>query len=142
MKFGFPMASTITIIAWGMLEFKEAYVDAGEWNNAVDMVKWGTDYFIKAHPSVYELWIQVGDGKADHSYWGHAETMDMKRPAYKIDKDNPGSEVAGETAAAMAAVSIIFRDIDIEYSKILLRHASELFHFAYKYRYASYLRQT
>ena len=32
-----------------------------------------------------------------------------RRPAYKIDTSNPGSDLAGEVSAAMAASSIAFR---------------------------------
>ena len=51
----------------------------------------------------------MGDGYVDHSYWGRPEDMTMSRPAYAIDQWNGGSEVAAETAAAMAAASIVFR---------------------------------
>jgi hypothetical protein len=51
----------------------------------------------------------VGDGYADHSYWGRPEDMTMARPAWAITTSAPGSELAGETAAAMAAASILFK---------------------------------
>ena len=35
----------------------------------------------------------------------------MPRPAYKITASRPGSDVAGDTAAAFAAGSIVFKDI-------------------------------
>ena len=56
--------------------------------------------------------------------------MTMARPAWKIDENNPGSDLAGETAAAMAAASILFQDSDPDYSAELLSHAKELFTFA------------
>ena len=51
----------------------------------------------------------MGDGNADHSYWGRPEDMTMARPAWAITTSAPGSELAGETAAAMAAASILFK---------------------------------
>src|SRR3712207_7001420 len=42
-------------------------------------------------------------GDDDHKWWGPAEVMPMARPAYKIDATCGGSELAAETAAAMAA---------------------------------------
>ena len=62
------------------------------------------------------------------------EEKKVKRPSFKIDQDNPGSDLAGETAAALAAASIVFRDVDLEYSTKLLKHARELFTFADLYR--------
>ena len=35
--------------------------------------------------------------------------MTMARPAFAITTSSPGSELAGETAAAMAAASILFK---------------------------------
>ena len=52
--------------------------------------------------------------------------MTTDRRAYKIDRNNPGSDLAGETAAAMAAASIVFRRSDPSYSAELLRHAHEV----------------
>lgn len=79
--------------------------------------------------------LKVGGGGPDHSYWGRAEDMKMKRPAFKITQKNPGTELAAETAAALAAISIIFRKEDPSYSKKLVKHAEELYEFADKYRY-------
>ena len=54
--------------------------------------------------------IQVGNGGADHAYWGRAEDMTMDRPAYKLTTSKPGSDLAAETAAAMAAGYMVFRN--------------------------------
>ena len=51
---------------------------------------------------------QVGNGDLDHAYWGRPEDMTMNRPAYSVTTSAPGSDVAGETAAALAAGSIAF----------------------------------
>ncbi|XP_071479249.1 uncharacterized protein [Diadema antillarum] len=133
-KFGFPMASSVTILAWGIIDFETAYRQAGEYYNALDSVKWATDYFIKCHVGHNEFYGQVGDIDADHAWWGRPEELTMARPAWKITTSNPGSDLAGETAAALAAASIVFRDSDLSYSNTLLWHASELYNFAYNYR--------
>ncbi|RZS00205.1 hypothetical protein BHM03_00029867 [Ensete ventricosum] len=52
--------------------------------------------------------------------------MTTSRQAYKIDAEHPGSEVAGETAAAMAAASMVFQGINPHYSHVLLHHAQEV----------------
>ena len=78
--------------------------------------------------------IQVGDGNADHSQWTRVEDMTIPRPSYKLDAQNPGSDLAGETAAALAAASIAFEDSDPDYAAQLLSHAKEIFTFADTYR--------
>ena len=45
-----------------------------------------------------------------------------------------GSDVAGETAAALAAASIVFRNVDPTYSNRLLTSARQLFDFANRFR--------
>lgn len=49
--------------------------------------------------------------------------MDTPRSVFKVDKNSPGSDVAGETAAALAAASLVFRRVDPSYSKLLARRA-------------------
>ena len=56
--------------------------------------------------------------------------MTMARPAYSITTSKPGSDLAGETAAALAAASILFKTADAAYSENLLTHAKQLFDFA------------
>ncbi len=133
-KFGFPMASTATMLAWSVYEYREGYEQSGQLEEILDNIRWATDYFMKAHTAPNELYGQIGNGTADHNWWGPAEVMPMQRPAYKIDTAHPGSDLAGETAAALAASSIIFRDSDSAYADKLLRHAKELYDFADQYR--------
>jgi endoglucanase len=44
-----------------------------------------------------------------------------------INSTNPSSEILGETAAALAAGSIIFKDSNLDYSAKLLDHAKDLY---------------
>jgi len=135
-KFGFPMAFSMTTLTWGLIEFEDAIDACGELENYLDTIKWGTDYFIKAHTAPNEYWGQVGNGGIDHSWWGPAELMPLNRPAYKIDASAPGTDLAMETAAALAAASIVFdgRKGYANYSSILLAHAQQLFSFGDTYR--------
>ena len=133
-KFGLPMASSATLLAWGIVDYRSAYTSSGLLNTALDEIKWATDYFIKAHTATNELYVQVGDGAADHNWWGPAEVMQMSRPSAKVTTTCPGSDVAGETAAALAAASIAFRPTDATYANTLLTHAEQLYNFADLYR--------
>ena len=129
-KFGFPMAATTTLLAWGGIEYRTAYSNAGQLTHLLNNLRYVNDYFIKAHPSASVLWGQVGNGGADHGWWGSAEVMPMARPAYKIDATCGGSDLAAETAAAMAASSVVFRPTDAAYADTLLGHARQLYQFA------------
>jgi endoglucanase len=133
-KFGLPMAASATMLAWGIVDYRSAYTSTGQLNTALDQLRWATDYFIKAHPSANELYGQVGNGGQDHAWWGPAEVMQMARPAYRVTTACPGSDLAGETAAALAAASIAFRPTDATYANTLLTHARQLYSFADTYR--------
>ncbi|WOK98216.1 hypothetical protein Cni_G06926 [Canna indica] len=135
-KFGFPMAYTATILSWSILEYGDqmSAVNVDQLELALDALKWITDYLINAHPSDNVLYVQVGDPDKDHSCWQRPETMSEERPSIQINRTNPGTEVAAETAAAMAAASLVFKNINTSYSDLLLQHAQKLFTFADTYR--------
>ncbi|KAI8767426.1 endoglucanase E-4 [Biomphalaria glabrata] len=135
-KFGLPMASTTTVLLWSILKFKDGYVQSGQLNNAMDQVKWTLDYFLKGwNPQTKQLVAQVGDGRADHSYWGRPEDMTMPRPCQFINETINGSDIAAETAAALAAGSIAFKENgDAAYSTQLLTAAESLYSFAKTHR--------
>jgi hypothetical protein len=133
-KFGLPMAASATLLAWGAVEYRDAYVRCQQLEALLDNLRWATDYFLKCHTGPTEFYGQVGLGHADHAWWGPAEVMPMKRPAFKITAEKPGSDLAGETAAALAAASIVFRPTDAAYAATLLKHARELYTFADQHR--------
>ncbi|WP_433532156.1 glycoside hydrolase family 9 protein [Micromonospora sp. CA-263727] len=129
-KFGFPMAFSATMLAWGAVEYRAGYVASGQLTHLLNNLRYVNDYFVKAHPSPNVLYGQVGRGDDDHKWWGPAEVMPMARPAYKIDASCGGADLAGETAAAMAASSMVFRPTDAAYADKLLTHARQLYTFA------------
>jgi endoglucanase len=46
--------------------------------------------------------------------------MDTPRTAHQVNTSSPGTEIAAETAAALAAASIVFRAHDPAYAEKLL----------------------
>ncbi|MGK7895671.1 MAG: glycoside hydrolase family 9 protein, partial [Xenococcus sp. (in: cyanobacteria)] len=140
-KFGFPMAASMTMLAWGGEQYGDAYDKIGQKDELLDTVKWGTDYFLKTYDdkgtadvSDDVLYGQVGNGQADHSFWGPPERMTMNRPTYQIDAQNPGSDLAGEYAASMASASILFRSSNPAYADQLLTQAKKVYEFAETYK--------
>ena len=129
-KFNLPMAYSAAVLGWSVYEDKAAYEQSGQLEYILGDIRWVTDYLIKCHPEPEVYYYQVGDGNADHSWWGPCEVMTMNRPSYKVTKDNPGSAVVGEAAAALAIASIVFQDTDKDYSKLCLDHAKSLYAFA------------
>lgn len=87
------------------------------------MVKLGSCGCILGTFDLGVLYLQVGDANKDHACWERPEDMDTPRNVFKVDKNSPGSEVAAETAAALASASLVFRRSDPTYSNLLLTRA-------------------
>ncbi|XP_077866394.1 endoglucanase E-4-like [Saccoglossus kowalevskii] len=132
-KFGLPMAASLTNLAWGMIQFEDAYRAANAWNYGLDGIRWAADYFVKCHVEDNTFYYQVADPGVDHAYWGRPEEMTDYRPSYLVNASLPGSDVAGETAAALAASSILFKETDPVYAALLLNHSKTLFNFSATY---------
>jgi endoglucanase len=140
-KFNFPMAYSVTTLAWGGIAYYDAYQKSDQLDDLSQNIKWVTDYLLNSfandNPGEYVLYGQVGNGKLDHKWWGSAEVVnyEMERPAYKIDTSCPGTDLAAETSAALASSSILFRkNGDTAYADLLVDKAEKLFDFANSYR--------
>uniref|UniRef100_A0A1D1XZN2 Endoglucanase n=1 Tax=Anthurium amnicola TaxID=1678845 RepID=A0A1D1XZN2_9ARAE len=135
-KFHFPMAFSMTLLSWSVIEYSQKYKELGEYDHVREHIKWGTDYLLRTFNSsatnIDKIYSQVGTAKNgsttpdDHYCWMRPEDMDYDRPVETITS---GPDLAGEMAAAMAAASIVFRDDDA-YSKKLVKAGAALYRFA------------
>eukprot|EP01111_Echinosteliopsis_oligospora_P009538 TRINITY_DN2812_c0_g1_i1.p1 TRINITY_DN2812_c0_g1~~TRINITY_DN2812_c0_g1_i1.p1 ORF type:complete len:616 (+),score=213.81 TRINITY_DN2812_c0_g1_i1:83-1930(+) len=133
-KFAYPLAYTLTTLSWAFLEGSDAIQACGQTNNYRDAIRWGMDWMIKAHPSPSVFWAQVGNGGIDHSFWGPPETMTMSRPSFKIDQNNPGTDMAMSASASFASAYLVFKSVDAKYAETLITHARQLWTFGNTYR--------
>lgn len=117
------MAFTVTTLAWAGIHYRAELQAAGEMDNVRSALRWGTDYLLKASAEKNKLYVEVGDPHKDHACWANPENMDTPRTVLKIDQSTPGTEIAAETAAALASSSIVFRDLDRAYAGVLLTRA-------------------
>ncbi|XP_054816963.1 endoglucanase 8-like [Prosopis cineraria] len=127
-KFHFPMAFSTTMLAWGVLEFGNSM--ESDLQNALEAIRWGSDYFVKATRIRNLVVAQIGEPYGDHDCWERPEDMDTPRNTYVLTPNKPGSELSAEIAAALAASSMAFGASDPQYSKLLLSHAIRAFDFA------------
>lgn len=70
-KFGLPMAFTVTMMSWSIIEYGKQMASSGELGHAISAVKWGTDYLIKAHPQPYVLYGEVNHFTEHEFLWSH-----------------------------------------------------------------------
>lgn len=129
-KFNLPMAYTSAMLAWSVYEDKDVYEKSGQLEYILDTIKWVNDYLIKCHPQDDVYYYQVGNGSSDHAWWGAAEVMQMDRPSYMVDINNPGSAVSAEAAASLAACAAVYKSTDKSYADKCLTHAKQLYDFA------------
>lgn len=139
-KFGFPMAASATMLAWGVVEYPAAYEQSGQMGHIKNNLRFISDYFVSAYIEPSILYGQVGKGSSDHAWWGSAEVIEVSsraaadRPSYAISASCPGSDLAGETAAALAAIAMVFADDDPTYSAQLISKSRQLYTFAQTYK--------
>ncbi|XP_004309056.1 PREDICTED: endoglucanase 8-like [Fragaria vesca subsp. vesca] len=131
-KFNFPMAFSTTMLSWSVIEFRKSM--GSELPHALEAIRWGTDYLLKCTSVRGSVVAVVGDPNGDHTCWQRPEDMTTPRTSYIVTTQKPGSEVAAEIAAALAASSMVFRRSDNAYSRSLLKRARQVFAFANKYR--------
>ncbi len=139
-KFGLPQGYTASTLGWGLYEFKQSYIDIGEYDHMIDLLKYFTDYFLRctftnSAGNVVAFCYQVGDGAADHVCWCPAElwyvlsTTDL-RPSWLATSEAPASDQCGEAAAALAIMYLNYKDIDSAYATKCLNTAKALYTFA------------
>ncbi|XP_042423634.1 endoglucanase 8-like [Zingiber officinale] len=134
-KYSFPMAFTATMLAWSIIEFGDGMAMGNEWINAAEALRWNTDFLLKATAHLPNtVYAMVGNPNSDHICWERPEDMETPRPVYAVNTAHPGSEVAGEIAAALAAASIAFKTYDAAYSQRLLSKAKQAYYFANTYQ--------
>ncbi|CAN1217150.1 Endoglucanase 16 [Linum perenne] len=97
-KYGLPMAFTVTTLAMNAVFYHKQLQKTGEWQHTLDAIKWGTDFFLKSSIKRNNLYVQVGDPVKDHECWVRPENMRMARPVLKIHDGQPGTEIAAEVA--------------------------------------------
>jgi endoglucanase len=121
-KFGLPQCWSAAILGWAMYEYPAVF----ESKKAAyfRMLKWYTDYFLKCHPSANVFYYNIGDGNADHGYWGAPEAQTGTRPVLKAP---PGSDVCAEGAAALALMYLNYKSTDATYAEKCLTAAKELY---------------
>ncbi len=138
-KFGLPEAWSMNMLAWGLIDYQQGYQAAGQYQSALENLRWGDDSIISAHTAATTFYGQVADPNTDHQYWGPAETNPTVRPSYAVTSSCPGSDLVGQASAALAASSVAFKTADSKYSAELLSQAESLYTFANSFRgtYAS-----
>ena len=129
-KFGLPEMYSASTLGWAYYEFKDTFIAKGQDGYMLNILKHFTDYIIRCFANDTTFYYQCGDGDTDHSYWGPPEMQKTSRPTYYVaNPSTPGSDVAGDGAAALALMYLNYKDRDATYATTWLTTAKRLYAF-------------
>ncbi|CAE6422473.1 unnamed protein product [Rhizoctonia solani] len=150
-KCTYPLSFVLTSMCWGAIEFGTGYDDAKQTPYLDDMLRWGLDWMIKAHPDSGSLVVQVGTGDVDNNYWGNDQNFPTPRISYLINSTHPGTDAAAAASAAFSTCSILYSGskstfansapaslADTNYANTLRTHATQLFSLAANSTFATF----
>jgi endoglucanase len=142
-KATFPLSFTLMSICWGATDSGKGYDLASQTAYLDDMLRWGLNWLMKAHPSNTTLYVLVGSTQLNNVYWGGDTTIPGPRPVYQINDTYPGTDAAAAASAAFAACSNLYNNTlfnttvyssatlqNSSYAQTLLTHAQSLYTFA------------
>ena len=138
-KFGLPAAYSASTLGWSYSEFKSAFTATGASSQMLKTLNNFNDYFVKStyldgSGNVVAFCYQVGDGKADHNYWGSPEAQKdtttnegysaYNRNTYFATSSNPATDIVSNTAASLAASYVNTSNAEhLKYAKALYSFA-------------------
>ena len=145
-KFTLTTSYAISMIAWSMHEYPEAYRKTGLAGEALEQIRWAADYLMKAtflaeDGRLLAYAHQVSDA-SDHScFWMPPEVRrpDLcPRKAYFVWDGKPAADVTASAAAALALTALVTTEnrtsaADDEYAKRCVERAKALYEFAARY---------
>ena len=134
-KFGLPQSYSGATLGWGYYEFRDSYEKVGEQQHIEDILRHFNDYFLRStfrdeDGKVVAFCYQVGDGAADHCYWGCPEFQTTPRPVWLATSETPASDQCAGAAASLTINYLNFKETDPEYAEKCLDTAKALYEFA------------
>lgn len=137
-KFALTNAYTANMLAWGLIEYKDAVKKAGLYDLYTKNLQWGLDY-VMACDEGDKVIGTIGHPKMDHVWWGSAELYERKMKLQYDTDERPYDEITCTTtiadmASALASGYIVFKEDNPELAEQYLEHAKSLFELADKTR--------
>lgn len=128
-------------LTWSALSWGEGFEDAKQTAYLDSTLRWGFDWFQKAHPKDDVLFMQVGSSEVDNGYWGGDQGIPSPRPSYPINASSPGTDGWASVSAAMSLGAMLYSGSalnsssqstiaplqDAKYASTLLDHAKTLY---------------
>ncbi len=137
-QFGLPQSYSTSTIEWAFYEFRDAFINIGEEEHMKEILRWGSDYYLKCtfrdeNGDIIAFCYQVGEGNIDHNEWSPPELIDtekLPRPAYFATTEAPASDQCSGAAASLVITYLNMKDDEPDYAATCLQTAIDLYDFA------------
>ncbi len=140
-KFNLPMAYSASMLAWGLYQYPGGLEDTGLMNTYVNNLEFVLDYLADCDKGT-EVVYQVGNGKADHTWWGPVSLLeygmadnghDIAEARETLSASSGCTAVFGEMSAALASGYAALKG-RVDDSKLAgyLEHAVNIYNIAKK----------
>ncbi len=131
LKMGLTQAYCPSVMGFAMNEYKSTFDATKNTQKCLDTLKIFTDYLLKCHPRKQIFYYLVGKDY-DHELWRVPEDdtysrQPDKKYVFYADSKHAASDICGETAAALAEMSVNEKNLDKAYSKKCLTAAKEIY---------------
>jgi endoglucanase len=132
LKMGLNQGFSASLLGWTLYEYRGTMDATGNTTKMLSTLKIFTDYFLKCHPNSGIFWYEIGLD-SDHDTWRPPEndtgvrTCPNDGHAYWVDSTHAGSDICGETAAALALMSLNYQSTDSVYAARCLQAAKEIY---------------
>lgn len=129
LKCNFPLSGAVSFLAWGLVEFRDAYAGNGQLNTARDTLRPAVDYLLNSYTGPYSYVGQIGEADIDHQFWGRPSQYPINtlpRDQFIYTQATNQADLLGSVAAALAAASMVYVEVDYSYAENLKNKAVEL----------------
>lgn len=130
LKQNFPLSGTVSFLAWGLVDCKDAYSSTGNLGSARDTLRSAVDYLANSLTAPNTYVGMIGEPDIDHQFWGRPSQYPLERfPRYPFIYSSATAtqaDLLGSVAAALASASMVYRDIDSGYADSLRNKAAEI----------------
>ncbi|GAM19502.1 hypothetical protein SAMD00019534_026770, partial [Acytostelium subglobosum LB1] len=126
-KFTFPMAYSMNVLAWSYIEYKDNINNKCHLQTQyLSVLKYGTDWLINTLVSDDLLVTQI-DVMDSHNLWNTPNTLTYERKIFTVSSTQPCTDVAMQSASTLAAAAMVWKDIDATYSAKCLATAKRMY---------------
>jgi hypothetical protein len=131
LKLNFPLGGTVSFLAWGLVDYKTEYNNAGYLSSSRDILRPAVEYLANSYTGYRTYVGQISQPSVDHQYWGRPSEYPLgslpRVPFVWNQNTTTQADLLGSVAAALASASMVYRDVDGFFADTLRDKAIEMY---------------